>query len=236
MATIHISADPGAFATTVLLPGDPLRAEYIATHHLEDAREVTSVRNMLGFTGTHAGRPVSVMGTGMGIPSISIYATELIETYGVTDLVRVGSCGALQRSVALRDLVIAMTASTDSNVNRQRSSGIDFAAGADYGLLRAVADTAADQDRTVHVGNVFTSDLFYPPSLDYDLMTRMEALGVLAVEMEIAGLYGVAAQYGVRAVAVCTVSDHLHSDERLTADERVSSFDDMISMVLTAVA
>ena len=235
MSTPHISADAGAFAPTVLLPGDPLRAEYIATHYLDDAELVTSVRNMLGFTGTHDGTPVSVMGTGMGIPSVSIYATELVESYGVTDLIRVGSCGALQRSVALRDLVVAMSASTDSNVNRQRSGGIDFAATADYGLLRAVVDASVDHERTVHVGSILTSDLFYPPSVDYDLMTRMEALGVLAVEMEAAGLYGLAASTGARALAICTVSDQIRTGEVMSVEDRERSFADMILITLDAL-
>ena len=232
MATRHISAEVGAFAETVLLPGDPLRARYISESYLSDAVEVTAVRNMLGYTGTYQGQPMSVMGTGMGIPSASIYASELVLTYGVRNLVRVGSCGSLQPGVAVRDVVIAQGASTDSAVNRRRSGGLDFAALADFGLLRRLVESAENKGRAVHVGNVFSSDLLYPPSDDHDENERLTALGVLAVEMEAAGLYGLAAQYGVRAVAICTVSDHLITGERLSVAERQTSFGDMIEITL----
>lgn len=232
MATPHISAAPGAFAETVLLPGDPLRARYIAETYLADAVEVTAVRNMLGYTGSYRGQPVSVMGTGMGIPSSSIYATELVLTYGVQNLVRVGSCGSLQPDVALRDVVIAQGASTDSAVNRRRSGGLDFATLADFGLLRRLVEAAESRGQVVRVGNVFSADLFYPPRDDDDQNERLSALGVLAIEMEAAGLYGLAAQYGVRAVAICTVSDHLLTGEKLSAEERQTSLGDMIEITL----
>lgn len=238
MATPHISAEVGDFAEVVLLPGDPLRAQYIATNHLQDARQVTGVRNMLGFTGTYAGQPVSVMGSGMGIPSISIYATELITVYGCKRLVRVGSCGALQATVGVRDVVIAVGACTDSGVNRQRFGGFDFAAIADYELLRRSVDAAVRVGARTHVGNILSSDLFYAPVAHDNLIDGYRdavAMGVLAVEMEAAGLYGLAAQYGAAALAICTVSDQLQTGEHLSADERQSSFDEMVMIALDAV-
>lgn len=236
MATPHISAEAGEFADTVLLPGDPLRAGYIADTFLSEAKQVTSVRNMLGYTGSYQGKQVSVMGTGMGIPSASIYAIELVEHYGVKKLIRIGSCGALQRHLQLRDVVIAMGASTDSNVNRARYGGYDFAAIADYGLLRAAVDIAAAHGKNVHVGNIYTSDLFYHPH-DEERIAFNEAMGILAVEMETAGIYGLAAQYGARALALMTVSDHVLTHESTTAEERQTTFNEMVEIALeTAIA
>ena len=236
MATPHISAAPGDFAETVLLPGDPLRAEYIADNFLSEARRVTAVRNMLGFTGTYRDQEISVMGTGMGIPSASIYATELIQSYEVKKLIRIGSCGALQHKLELRDVVIAMGASTDSGVNRVRYGGHDFAAIADYGLLRAAVDAAEAKGRTVHVGNIYTSDLFYHPDDDARIEFN-QRMGVLAVEMETAGLYGLAAEYGARALALMTVSDHVLTQQATSAEERQTTFNEMVEIALeTAVS
>jgi purine-nucleoside phosphorylase len=231
MPTPHISAEPGDFAETILLPGDPLRAEYIADKFLEGSKLVTSVRNILGYTGTYKGKSISVMGTGMGIPSVSIYATELIQEYGVNKLIRIGSCGALQHSLKLRDVVIAMGASTDSNVNRARYGGYDFAAIADYGLLRAAVDIAEAHGKNVQVGNIYTSDLFYHPDNDGRVEFN-EKMGILAVEMETAGLYGLAAEYGARALALMTVSDHVLTHEATSAEERQTSFNDMVEIAL----
>ncbi len=236
MATPHISAAPGDFAETVLLPGDPLRAEYIADNFLSEARRVTAVRNMLGFTGTYRDQEISVMGTGMGIPSASIYATELIQSYEVKKLIRIGSCGALQHKLELRDVVIAMGASTDSGVNRVRYGGHDFAAIADYGLLRAAVDAAEAKGKTVHVGNIYTSDLFYHPDDDARIEFN-QRMGVLAVEMETAGLYGLAAEYGARALALMTVSDHVLTQQATSAEERQTTFNEMVEIALeTAVS
>jgi purine-nucleoside phosphorylase len=230
MSTPHISASPGDFAEVVLMPGDPLRARYISERFFEEAREVNSVRNMLGYTGRFRGHRLSVMGHGMGIPSISIYATELIKDYGVRVLLRVGSCGALRKEVQLRELIIAQGAGTDSKVNRMRFLDHDFPAVADFSLVRRAVEAAERRGRKVHVGSVFTSDFFYsPPSQQYEVLERM---GMLAVEMEAAGLYGVAAEYGARALALLTVSDHLHTRERLTPAERQTSFDEMIELAL----
>ncbi len=235
MPTPHISAEAGDFADTVLLPGDPLRAKYIAEEQLTDAKLVTSVRNILGYTGMYQGQRISVMGTGMGIPSASIYCTELVQQYGVKKLIRIGSCGALQRHLSVRDIVIAMGASTDSNVNRGRYAGYDFAAIADYSLLRAATDAAAAKGKTVHVGNVYTSDVFYHSEDTW--IERNEKLGVLAVEMETAGLYGLAAEYGARALAILTVSDHILTHDETSAEERQSTFNEMVEIALaTALA
>lgn len=233
MPTPHIAADPGDFAPSILLPGDPLRAKHIADNFLEGAREVTSVRNMLGFTGSYEGAPVSVMGTGMGIPSASIYATELVTEYGVERLIRVGSCGGILPSVKIRDVVLAIGASTDSLVNRMRYGGYDYAATADYWLLKAAEQAASDKGVEVKVGNVHSADLFYNP--DADAFDRMEAMGVLAVEMEAAGLYGVAAEKGGRALTICTVSDHVRTGEETSSDERQQTFNDMVEIALEAV-
>ncbi|MDJ0925483.1 MAG: purine-nucleoside phosphorylase [Acidimicrobiia bacterium] len=231
MATPHISAAPGDFADTVLLPGDPLRAQYIAENFLEEAKLVTSVRNILGYTGTYNGKAVSVMGTGMGVPSASIYAIELVQEYGVKKLMRIGSCGAMQHSLKLRDIVIAMGACTDSNVNRARYGGYDFAAIADYGLLRAAVDIAEAHGKQVHVGNIYTADLFYHPDNEGRLEYN-QRMGVLAVEMEAAGLYGLAAEYGARALALMTVSDHVLTHEATSADERQTTFNEMVEIAL----
>lgn len=233
MATPHISAQPGDFAETVLMPGDPLRAKMIADTYLSDVQQVNGVRNMLGFTGSFNGQRISVMGSGMGIPSLSIYAHELFSQYGVQSIVRVGSCGSVQPGVRVRDLVIAMGASTDSAVNRKRLSGFDFAALADYRLLERVVRRADAKGQAVHVGNVFSADLFYEP--EPELFSRMTRMGILAVEMEAAGLYGVAAELGRQALCVLTVSDHILEGEKLSAEERQETFHAMIELTLEAV-
>jgi purine-nucleoside phosphorylase len=233
MPTPHISAEKGDFAPSILLPGDPLRAKHIAANFLDDAKLVNEVRNMLGYTGIYEGIPVSVMGTGMGIPSASIYATELITEYGVERLIRVGSCGGILSSVELRDIVLAIGAATDSGVNRVRYGGYDFSATADFGLLRAAADAAESRGIAVKVGNVHSADLFYNP--DPEAFDRMEAMGVLAVEMEAAGLYGVAAEKGGRALTIATVSDHVRTGASTTSEEREQTFDEMVVIALESI-
>ncbi|MGP9801731.1 purine-nucleoside phosphorylase [Rheinheimera sp. NSM] len=230
MATPHINAPEGAFAPTVLMPGDPLRAKHIAETFLTDAVCVNTVRNMFGYTGTYNGKPVSVLGSGMGIPSMSIYATELVKFYGVKNIIRIGSCGGLPLDVKVRDVVIGMGASTDSNVNRNRLAGMDFAAMASFELLEKAVAAARAKNINVKVGNVFTSDLFYNPS--ETLFDTLEKYGVLAVEMEAAGLYGVAAEYGINALAIFTVSDHIRTGEALSAELRQNSFNEMVEVAL----
>lgn len=235
MATPHINAEPGDFAETVLMPGDPLRAKFIAENYLENPRLVTDVRGMLGFTGSYKGHALSVMGHGVGIPSCSLYCTELINEFGVKRLIRAGSCGNVNKSVKLRDIIIAMGACTDSKVNRIRFRNHDFAAIADYRLLQSAVTIAERRGLAVHVGNVFSSDLFYSP--EQEAFEMMEKYNILGVEMETAGIYGLAAEFGVRALAICVVSDQIMSGERLTPEERQSGFKDMIELALeTAVA
>ncbi len=230
MPTPHISAAPGDFAEAILLPGDPLRAAYIAENFLTDSRRVTAVRNMLGFTGLYKDMPVSVMGTGMGIPSASIYVSELIDEYDVQRLVRVGSCGGIAADVALRDVIIAVGASTDSGVNRARYGGWDYSAIADFDLARTAVEAARSLGVSVRAGNIHSADLFYNPNdTAFDVMERM---GVLAVEMEAAGMYGAAAERGARALTILTVSDHVRTHEATSSDERERSFDDMVRVAL----
>ena len=232
MPTPHLEAEAGEFAETILLPGDPLRAKFIADTFLEDAKQINAVRNMFGYTGSYKGKSVSVMGTGMGIPSISIYAKELITEYGVKNLIRVGSCGAVSREVKVRDILIGMGACSDSGVNRTRFGGYDFAAIADYGLLASHMAAAQELEIPVKVGNLFSADLFYTPdSGSFDLMEKM---GVLGVEMEAAGLFGVCAEFGARGMAICTVSDHIRTGESTTSAEREQSFTGMMEIALEA--
>ncbi|PHM70650.1 purine-nucleoside phosphorylase [Xenorhabdus kozodoii] len=233
MATPHINAEMGDFADVVLMPGDPLRAKYIAETFLEDARQVNNVRGMLGFTGTYKGRRISVMGHGMGIPSCSIYAKELITEFGVKKIIRIGSCGAVNKDVKIRDVVIGMGACTDSKVNRLRFKDHDFAAIADFDLVRHAVDAAKAKNVNVRVGNIFSADLFYTP--DPQMFDVMEKYGVLGVEMEAAGIYGVAAEFGAKALAICTVSDHIRTGEQTTAEERQNTFNDMIEIALESI-
>ena len=233
MPTPHINAADGDFAEAVLLPGDPRRARHIAETYLTDARQVTDVRSMLGYTGSYDGMPVSVMGTGMGIPSALIYATELITTYGCRRLVRVGSCGAVQPDIQLRDVIIGVGACTDSAVNRTRYGGWDFAATADFALMCAAVDAARAHGLPVRTGNLHSADLFYSP--DGDTVATMRRMGVLAVEMEAAGLYGIAAETGVRALAVCTVSDQLITGGAASPEDRERTFGDMVRISLEAL-
>ncbi len=235
VSTKHINAQPGDFAETVLMPGDPLRARFIAETYLQDIRQVNDVRNMWGFTGTYEGMPISVMAHGMGIPSVSIYCTELITEYSVKRVIRVGSCGTVHSSVQLRDLVIGMGASTDSGVNRIRFGGHDLAAIASYTLLRNAVSAAENKGVRFHVGNIFSADLFYTP--EPEMFDAMEKYNILGVEMEAAGMYTLAAEHGVEALAICTVSDQIRTGEELSAAERQSTFGEMIEVALdTALA
>jgi len=218
------------------MPGDPQRAEHIANKLLDPgAKRVTDVRNVWGYTGQYRGKRISVMAHGMGIPSCSIYATELICEYGVKTLFRVGSCGALAPDVKLGDVIVAVGASTDSHVNRTRFLGHDFAAIADFGLVERALAAARARKIPVRAGNVFSADLFYEPKWEEGpLFDAIERLGILGVEMEAAGLYGLAAEHGVRALALLTVSDHIRRHEHLSSEERRTSFDAMIGIALDA--
>jgi len=231
----HIAAAPGEIAPVVLLPGDPLRAKWIAETFLDDARCYTEVRGMYGFTGTWQGRPVSVQGSGMGQPSMSIYVHELFAEYDVQSVVRVGSCGALTERLAIRDVVIASGACTDSSMNRIAFEGLDYAPVADFGLLRGAVEAAEhvlSSGTEAHVGLLFSSDSFYPARPE--LSARMVGYGVLAVEMEASALYTLAAKHGRKALAICTVSDHVVTGEETTAAEREQTFGEMVEIALTA--
>ena len=230
MAAKHINAQPGDFAPTVLMPGDPLRAQYIAERYLRDARRVTDVRNMYGFTGTYQGKPVSLMAHGMGIPSASIYCHELLAEFGVKRIIRVGSCGTVHPDVKLRDIVIAMGASTDSGVNRMRFRGYDLAALADFRLVREAVRLAETRKLAFHVGNVFSADLFYTP--EPELFAVMRKYNIVGVEMEAAGIFTLAAEFGAQALAICTVSDDIVGGKALPTTERQTGFDDMIRLGL----
>lgn len=234
MSTPHISAAPGDFSDVCLLPGDPLRARYVAERFLDDAALVTSVRNMEGYTGMYRDRRVSAMGTGMGIPSTLIYTTELIREYAVTTLIRVGSAGAIAEDLRLRDIVIAAGASTDSNTNRQRFGGFDFAAIPDFALTRLLVETAEERHTPVRVGGIVSSDQFYHPRADFVALARK--MGVLAAEMEAAGLFGVAAEHGVRAGAILAISDIIDDDDHLNPTEREQTLDEMLTVALEAAA
>jgi purine-nucleoside phosphorylase len=230
----HIGAGPGEIAERILLPGDPLRAKWIAETYLEDAKCYSTVRNMLGFTGRFQGVPVSVQGTGMGMPSCAIYTHELINDYGVRTLIRVGSCGALQDALKLRDVVAASASSTDSAMNRVRFDGlIDYAPVADFGLLRAAAEAAERRGIPLRVGPIFAADSFYGDRPD--LYQTLADYGVLAVEMESAALYTIAARFKARALSVLTVSDHIMTGERASAQEREQTYSQMVEIALDAV-
>ncbi len=229
----HIGAQPDDIAPTVLLPGDPLRAKWIAETFLDDARCYSEVRGMYGFTGSWNGRPVSVQGSGMGQPSMAIYVNELFTDYDVQSIVRVGSCGAVTDRVAVRDIIIASGACTDSSMNRIAFHGIDYAPVADFGLLRGAVEAAEARDGSpFHVGLIFSSDSFYPARPE--LLGEMVKYGVLGVEMEASGLYTLAAKHGRRALAICTVSDHIVTGEETTSQEREQTFGEMVEIALTA--
>lgn len=233
MSTRHMNAAPGDFAATVLMPGDPLRAKYIADSYLQEVRRVTDVRNMWGFTGSYQGVPVSVMAHGMGIPSVSIYCTELITEYDVKRVIRVGSCGTSHPDVQLRDVIIAMGASTDSNVNRMRFGGYDLAALATFSLVQNAVRAAEENNVRYHVGNLFSADLFYTP--DPEMFDTLAKYNVLGVEMEAAGMFPIAAEHGVESLAICTVSDDLRTGDALSSEDRQNTFDEMITVALETV-
>lgn len=230
--TVHIGAKPGEIAETVLMPGDPYRAKWAAETFLDDARLVNEVRGMLGFTGTWKGHPVTIQGSGMGMPSLSIYTNELIKDYGAKTLIRIGSCGGMQEHVAVRDVVIAMTATTLSTPSRGIFKEVNFAPCADYGLLANAVKAAEAKGTPTHVGGIYSSDVFYDERPD--LNEQMVRHGILGVEMEAAELYILAQRHNRRALAVLTVSDHLLTGEALPSDQRERSFGDMVEIALGA--
>ena len=228
--SIHIGAKVGDIAETVLLPGDPKRAKWIAENYLENAFCYTNIRGMLGFTGTYKGKKISIQGTGMGIPSISIYITELMKDYGVKNLIRVGSAGSYQKDVKVRDVVIAMSTSTDSNINNRRFNGANFSPTTNFELFKTALKVAEEKNIKIKAGNVLTSDEFYNDNSDY--YKKWADFGVLAVEMETAGLYTLAAKYKAKALSILTISDSLVSPEITSAEEREKTFSEMIELAL----
>ncbi len=229
--SFHIGARPGEIADTVLLPGDPYRARWAAQKFLENPVLVNEVRGMLGYTGTWRGQRVTIHGSGMGMPSLSIYANELIREFGAKTLIRIGSAGALQPQVAVRDVVLAMAASTAGSPSRTLMRELNFAPTADFGLLSRAHAAAAGRART-HVGMIYSSDTFYDERPD--LQDQLQRHGCLAVEMEAAELYTLAARYNVRALAVLTISDHILTEEALPAADRETSFGAMVEIALEA--
>ena len=230
--SVHNEAKKGDIAKTVLLPGDPLRAKFIAENFLEDVVCYNNVRGMLGYTGTYKGKKISVQGTGMGIPSISIVATELITEYGCENLIRIGTCGSMQEDIHVRDLIIGQATCTDSNVNRIRFGGKDYAPIADFGLLSKAYNKAQEKGFTAHVGNILSSDTFYHDEHLGDTSKAWREFGIMAVEMEAAGLYTIAAKHRKKALAIMTVSDHIITGEATTAEERQNSFTKMMEVAL----
>ncbi|HXJ99486.1 MAG TPA: purine-nucleoside phosphorylase [Gelidibacter sp.] len=228
--SVHIEAKKGEIAETILLPGDPLRAKWIANTFFENPKRFNNVRGMLGYTGTYKGKPISTMGTGMGVPSISIYAHELITEYDVKNLIRVGSAGSCQEYIKLRDIVLAMAASSTSGINELRFSGADYAPTANFGLFQKAVEAAKTQNIPLKAGNVLTSDEFYAD--DFESYKQWSKFGVLCVEMETSGLYTVAAKHGVNALSILTISDSLVTGEHTTAMERETTFKEMIHIAL----
>lgn len=231
--SVHIGAKEGEIAESVLLPGDPLRAKYIAETFLENVECYNQVRGMYGFTGTYQGKRVSVQGTGMGIPSASIYINELISSYGVQNLIRVGTCGAIQKDVKVRDVLIAQAACTDSSINRNTFPGYDYSPIANFDLLRKAYEIGVAKGLNIRVGNVLSADMFYSNTPEMTL--KLANYGVLAVEMEAAALYTIAAKFGVNALTILTVSDHIITGEETTSEERQTTFNEMIEVALNTV-
>ena len=230
--TIHIGANPGDIAETVLMPGDPLRAKWAAETFLDSPVCINETRGMLGFTGIWAGNRVTIQGSGMGMPSLSIYANELIRDFGVKTLIRIGSAGGMQPQVKLRDVVLAMTSTTLNSPSSGIFRELNYSPCADFGLLQAAFAAAQKTGAAIHVGGIYSSDVFYDERPD--LNEQMTRHGILAVEMEAAELYTLAARHGCRALAVLTISDHLQTGEALPADDRQTSFADMVQIALEA--
>jgi len=228
--SIHIGAKEGEIASTILLPGDPLRAKYITENFLTDAICYNEVRGMYGYTGTYKGKRISVQGTGMGIPSISIYVNELITNYRAKNLIRIGSCGSMQADIKIRDVILAISASTDSHINKIRFHGMDYASTANFELLKKAYDIALGKDISVKVGSVLTTDTFYND--DPNSWKHWANYGILAVEMETAALYTLAAKFKVNALSILTVSDSLVTREETTSEERQKTFNQMVEVAL----
>ncbi|WMY95043.1 MAG: purine-nucleoside phosphorylase [Arsenophonus sp.] len=233
MSTPHIHASIGDFSDIVLMSGDPLRVQYIAEKFLSNAHQVNNIRGMLAFTGNYQGRMISVMGHGIGIPSCILYVRELVVDFGVKVILRTGSCGAIASDIKLRDIIIGMGACTDSKVNRLKFNDNDFAAIADYDMIYNAVTIAKKKNINIRVGNIFSTDLFYPTGMDF--FYKIKQYGILGVEMEAAGLYSTTAEYGIKSLTMCTVSDNIFTGEKITAKEREHTFNDMIEIALESL-
>lgn len=231
--SIHIEAKEGDIAETILLPGDPLRAKYIAENFLEDIFCYNRIRGMYGYTGFYKKKRVSIQGTGMGVPSISIYVNELISSYKVKNLIRIGSCGSMQKNVKIRDVILAMSASTDSSINKIRFKGLDYAPTANFTLLKKAYDIALAKDIKIKMGSVLTTDTFYNDNPDS--WKHWANYGLLAVEMETAALYTLASKFKVKALSILTVSDSLVTHEETSSGERQKTFNQMVEIALESV-
>lgn len=232
--SVHIDAKQEEIADKILLPGDPLRAKYIAETFLQNVAQYNNVRGMNGYTGTYKGERISVQGTGMGIPSISIYVNELIQSYDVQKLIRVGTCGAIQKDVNVRDVILAQGSTTDSQVNRMIFNGIDYAPLADFNLLKDAYDVGTEKGLALRVGNVFTSDTFYRDNAK-EVNELLAQYNVLAIEMETTALYTLAAKFGRQALSILTVSDHILTGEETSSEERQTTFNEMMEIALDTV-
>lgn len=228
--SIHIGAKENEIASTVLMPGDPLRAKFIAENMLENSICYSEIRGMYGFTGTYKGKRVSVQGSGMGVPSISIYTNELITSYNVKNIIRIGTCGAMQPDIKVRDIILAMSSSTDSSLNKIRFHGMDYAPTASFKLLMKAYESAKEKGIAVRAGNILTADSFYGD--DPDSWKLWAKFGVLAVEMETSALYTLAAKYNIDALTILTVSDSMVTHELTTAEERQNTFTKMVEIAL----
>jgi len=230
MSTPHINAKKNDIADIVIMSGDPIRAQYISTRYLKHSIEINKLRLMLGFTGNYKNRRISVMSHGMGIPSCAIYIKELITEYNVKSIIRVGTCGALRNDVQLRDIIVGMGASTDSKFNRSRFNDNDFAAIADFSLLSNVVESSKKLNVSIRIGHLFTTDFFY--SQDKSMLNILEKYGFLGVEMETAGIYSLATEYGIKAISICTVTDHIKKNIKMNPKDRESTLDQMIQIAL----
>ncbi|WMY96823.1 MAG: purine-nucleoside phosphorylase [Arsenophonus sp.] len=233
MSTPHINASIGDFSNIVLMSGDPLRIKYIADNFLSNTYQVNDIRGMLAFTGNYKGCKISVMGHGIGMPSCVLYAQELIVDFGVKVILRTGSCGAIADDIKLRDIIIAMGACTDSKINRLKFDDNDFSAIADYDMIYNAVNIAKKKNINIRVGNIFSTDLFYQNKIDF--FRKIKKYGILGIDMEAAGLYSTTAEYGIKSLTICTVSDNIFMGEKITAKERENTFNDMIEIALESL-
>ncbi|UNB92219.1 MAG: purine-nucleoside phosphorylase [gamma proteobacterium endosymbiont of Trioza apicalis] len=233
MSTIHINAKKNDFAKIIIMTGDPLKAKYIAKKFLSNIKLINNIRGMLAYTGIYKKKKISVMGHGIGIPSCSIYIRELINNFGIKKIIKAGSCGAIKNNIKLNDIIVGMGASTDSKINRKNFKNYDFAAIADFNLVKNIVDAAKLSKINIHIGNIFTTDLFY--SNNTKLLNLLEKYNILGIEMEAAGIYNIAAEFGISAMTICNVSDHIKKKESLSAIERQYTFNEMIKIILKSI-